>query len=61
MTLITLILVLALIGFLLWTVVTYIPMPEPWKRAVVVIAVIALVLWLLQFLGVVGPTVPRIR
>lgn len=32
-----LILVLALIGFLTWIVVTYVPMPDPIKKAIIVI------------------------
>ena len=47
---ITLILVFALIGFLVYLVVTYIPMPEPFKQAIIVGCVILLVLYLLAFL-----------
>jgi hypothetical protein len=46
MILISLIVTLALIGFVLWLVVTYIPMPEPYKRALVVIVVLVIVLYL---------------
>lgn len=61
MSLITLVLVLAIVGFLLWLIVTYIPMPEPFKKVIVVVVVIVLVLYLLQLFGIVGPSVPRLR
>ncbi len=61
MPLITLILTLAIVGFLLWLIITYIPMPEPFKKVIIVVVVIVLVLWLLQILGVVGPTVGHLR
>jgi len=45
--LVYLILFLALIGFLVYLVTTYIPMPEPFKLAIIVIVVIVMILWLL--------------
>jgi hypothetical protein len=51
--LITFILTLALLGFLVWIVVTYIPMPDVLKRVVIVIAAIVMLLWALRYLGVV--------
>lgn len=54
MSLITLILTLAIVGFLLWLIVTYIPMPAPFKQIIMVIIVIAVVLWLLNGFGVLG-------
>jgi len=57
MMLITLIVTLAIVGFVLWLVVTYVPMPEPFKRALVVIVVLVLVIWLARgFFG--GAFVP---
>ena len=50
--LISVILSLALIGFLLWVVITYIPMPEPFKRVIVVVVLVIVVVWLLRYLGV---------
>lgn len=61
MSLIGLILALALVGFLLWLIVTYIPMPELFKTVIIVIVIIVLILWLLQIFGIVGPTIPRLR
>lgn len=45
LSLVTLIVILAVIGFAVWLVITYVPMPEPFKRALVVIVVLALLLW----------------
>jgi len=48
--LITLIVILALVGFCLWLVITYVPMPAPMKQAIVVVVVLLLVLWLARAL-----------
>ena len=48
--LITLVLMLALVGFLCWLVVTYIPMPEPFPKVIVVIIVIVVILYALRLL-----------
>lgn len=49
---ITLILVVAFVGFLVWALTTYVPMPEPFKYAVIVIAVIALILYVMSAFGI---------
>ncbi len=49
---ITLLLVVALVGFLVWALVTYIPMPEPFKKGLVVLAVVLLVLYILRVFGI---------
>ena len=50
--LIYLIVGLAVVGFVLWLVITYIPMPEPFKRALLVLIILAIVIFLAQrFLG----------
>ncbi len=54
MSLITLILTLAVVGFILWLILTYIPMPAPFKQVLLVVVVIALILWLLNGFGVLG-------
>ena len=56
---VTLLVILAVIGFVLWCIVTYVPMPEPFKRALVVIAVLALLLWVVRMF-VVGSPVLRV-
>jgi hypothetical protein len=47
----TLILVLALVGFVLWAVITYIPMPPLFKNILVVIIVVVVLIWLIRYLG----------
>ena len=51
MGLIELILVIAIIGFCCWMVTTYVPMPQPFKTAIIVIVVIVLILFVLRLLG----------
>lgn len=48
MDLIVLVLVLALVGFVVYLITTYIPMPPMWAKAIQVIALIVLVLYLLS-------------
>jgi hypothetical protein len=48
---ITLILSIAILGFLVYLIVTYIPMPEPFKRAIIVIVVVLIILYLIQLFG----------
>lgn len=57
MDLLTLVIVLALVGFIVWLVVTYIPMPPPFKQVIIVIVVIVLVLWLVRALVGGGPVI----
>ena len=48
MDLILLVLVLALVGFLVWILTTQIPMPPVWAKAIQVLALVCLVLYLLS-------------
>lgn len=50
MGLIELVVLIALAGLLVWAI-TQIPMPEPFRKAIYVIAVVALVLYILQAFG----------
>lgn len=52
MSLVQLVLVLAILGFILYLVNTFIPMPAPIKTAINVLVVIVLVLWLLDVFGI---------
>jgi len=62
MTLLGLILVLAIVGVLLWTVNTYVPMSPPLKGVINVLVVLTVVLWLLNAFGLlVGWPVVRVR
>ncbi len=56
-----LILTLALIGFVLWLILTYIPMPAPFKTIICVIVAVFLIVYLMRILGVVDVPVPRLR
>ena len=58
---ITLILVIALAGFLVYLITTYIPMPEPFKLVIYVVVAIALVLYLLNAFGIADIPVPQVR
>lgn len=51
MDLIILILGIALIGFAVWAVTTYIPMAPPFQVAIYILCVIVLVLWILNRFG----------
>lgn len=49
---IALIIVLALVGFIVYAVTTYIPMPPIFKTAIIVITVVLLILYVMRALGV---------
>lgn len=59
MLLLNVILALALVGFFTWLVVTYIPMPEVISKVIIVLVAIVCILWVLQVIGFVGPTIPH--
>ncbi len=52
MSLITLLLVLIVVGFILWLINTYIPMDRKIKNILNFVVVILVVLWLLRAFGV---------
>ena len=54
MTLIHLIVVLIVVGFLLWAVNRFIPMEARIKSILNVVVVIVVVLWLLSVFGIIG-------
>ena len=58
MSLISLVLVLAVFGLILWLINTYIPMAPPIKTIINVIAVIVLCVWLLQLVGIGDIRIP---
>jgi len=60
MSIITLIITLAIIGFLMYLLLTYVPMPEPFKKIIMIIVIFAVVLWLLYGFGLLGAG-PRIN
>jgi uncharacterized membrane protein len=52
MDIIHLIIVLAVLGFALWLLLTYVPMPDPIKKVIIAIVVLALILVVLDFGGI---------
>lgn len=48
LSLITLVVIVAVLGFIVWILITYVPMPEPFKRVLIVVVVVALLLWILR-------------
>lgn len=48
---ITLILTIAIVGFLVYLITRFIPMPEPFKAVIYAIAAIVLILYLMRALG----------
>ncbi len=53
MSLLSLVLLLAVIGFLLWLLNTYIPMENTIRQLINVLVISVVILWLLQLLGLV--------
>lgn len=53
MDLITLIIVIAVVGVIVWAVTTYLPMPPMFKNLIILIAILVVALWLLGQLGAV--------
>ena len=54
MSLVALVIQLAVVGLVVWMIVTYIPMPKIFKKAIPVVTGIALILYLLQVFGLLG-------
>lgn len=52
MSLVSLLLVLVVVGFICW-LITLIPMPPPFPKVITGVIILFLVLWLLQQFGVV--------
>lgn len=38
----------------MWLVITYVPMPEPFKKALVVLVVLLLLLWIVRYVFASG-------
>lgn len=51
MGLIELVVVIAIAGLIVWAITTLVPMPQPFKQAIYVVVVVALVLYVLQGFG----------
>jgi len=61
MTLIGLLVMLVVVGVCLWLIETYVPMSPPIKTLIRVVVVLVLVVWLLSFFGLLGPSMPRLH
>jgi hypothetical protein len=59
MDLIVVILIAVLIGFLVYLLTTHVPMPPGWARAIQVLALIVLVLWVITKLITIPNVLPR--
>lgn len=53
-----LILTLAIVGVIVWAVVTYIPMPDVVKKAIIVVVAICIIVYVLRAFGVMGTDIP---
>ncbi len=42
---------LAVFAFIVWLVITYIPMPPPFQQVIIVLAVICVILYLVRLFG----------
>ena len=54
MALIQIVIVLAVVGLLLWSVLKYVPMAPPFPNLITVVVVICVILWLLQVFGLLS-------
>ena len=64
MSIIGVLIILVVIGFLLWLATTYIPMNDTIKKIMIGFVIICVILWLLNITGVLSMnmgTVPRVR
>jgi hypothetical protein len=50
---------IALVGVIVYLIVTYLPMPQVFKTIIIVVAALVVILWLIQMLGLTGPSLPR--
>jgi hypothetical protein len=58
---ISVLLVLVVVGFILYMVQTYVPMPAPFKTVITVVVVIFLIIWLMGVFGIADVPVPRLN
>lgn len=54
-----LVLLLALLGFVVYMVVTYVPMPQPFKTAIIVVVALVLVIYVVRLFGLDLPLPAR--
>lgn len=57
----SLILTLAIIGAIAYAIITYIPMPQPIKTAIIIVIAICVIVFLMRAFGVADIPVPQVR
>lgn len=55
---ISLIITIAVVGLLVWAIVTYVPMPPAFKTAIIIVAVLCLVIYILSAFGLLSRDIP---
>jgi hypothetical protein len=55
---ITLLLTIALLGFIVYLIITYIPMPAIFRNVLIVLAVIIVILYVMRVLGIADIPLP---
>lgn len=61
MIMIGLLLTLAFLGLIVWLIVTYIPMPAPFRTIILIVTAIVVIFYLMNAFGIMDIPVPRIR
>jgi len=61
MSLVILLVVIAAVGLLTWFLVTVIPMPDVFAKALIAVAILGIVIYILQSFGLVGNLGPRLK
>jgi len=56
-----LLLQIALLGLIVWAIITYIPMAPGFKTVIIVVSIIILVIYLMQVFGISDFPVPHLR
>ena len=51
-SLITVVLVLVILGFIVWLLMRFVPIASPFREIILFVIVLAVVLWLLSFFGI---------
>lgn len=64
MSLVSLIVIIAVIGLFVWLITAYVPMPQPFKTAILIVALLVVVLLILSAFGILddlrGVRVPHV-
>jgi len=58
---ISLILTLALVGLIVYLIITYIPMPPIFKTAILVIVAVFMIIYLMGVFGIADIPIPKLR